>query len=69
MLNQTTAPEANTQNEGRTLKVTFQDFNGVFIAKISNSIDQETFAYGATKDLAKRNAVLNYRTKYATLKN
>ena len=47
------------------LTIAFQDFNGVFLAKISNLKDRETFAYGETKGQAQINALRNYRTKYA----
>lgn len=47
------------------LTIAFQDFNGVFLAKISNLKDRETFAYGETKGQAQINALRNYKTKYA----
>ena len=47
------------------LTVAFQNFNGVFLAKISNLKDKETFAYGETKAKAQMNAIQNYSLKYA----
>ena len=48
------------------LVVAFQDFNGVYLAKISNSRDKETHAFGATKCIAEQNAITNYNLKYNT---
>lgn len=62
-----TAPEATAQKSKTQLTIAFQDFNGVFLAKISNLKDRETFAYGETKGLAQINALRNYRTKYQTV--
>ena len=47
-----------------TLKVAFQNFNGVVLAKISNLKDKETFAYGENQELAQKNALKNYNRKY-----
>lgn len=52
------------------LTIAFQEFNGVFLAKISNLKGKETFAYGENKALAEQNAIRNYNTKYpAALQN
>ena len=59
------APEATAQKSKSNLTIAFQDFNGVFLAKISNLKDRETFAYGETKGQAQINALRNYKTKYA----
>ncbi|KFF26856.1 hypothetical protein [Chryseobacterium vrystaatense] len=59
-----TAPEATVLQNNEELVVVFQNFNGVFLAKITNSKDRETYAYGGTKDSAKENAISNYNTKY-----
>lgn len=61
MLNVTTNP---VQQNNEELVVAFQEFNGVFLAKISNKKDKETFAYGATKSKAERNALRNFSLKY-----
>ena len=58
-----TAQPATAQKS--KLTIAFQDFNGVFLAKISNLKGKETFAYGETKGQAQINALRNYRTKYA----
>ena len=62
-----TAPAVKTQNVKESLTIAFQNFNGVFIAKISNLQGKETFAYGESKSLAELNALRNYRTKYSHL--
>lgn len=62
MQNVTKTPTAK-----QSLTIAFQDFNGVFLAKISNLQGKETFAYGESKCKAQLNAVRNYRTKYSTL--
>jgi len=49
-----------------TLVVAFQDFNGVYLAKISNTKDKQTHAFGATKGEAEKNAIENYNLKYNT---
>lgn len=59
----TTNPVAQNNEE---LVVAFQDFNGVYLAKISNKKDKETHAFGETKDLAQKNALQNYNRKYNT---
>lgn len=59
MQNVTTQKKTN-----EALVVAFQSFNGVFIAKISNKKDKETFAYGETKAVAQLNALRNYKRKY-----
>ena len=66
MRNPETAPAATTKTNDKSLFIVFQDFNGVFLAKISNSKDRETYAYGETKDLAQKNAIANYNLKYNT---
>ena len=60
MRNTTTTPTTK-----ESLTIAFQDFNGVFIAKISNLKGKETFAYGENQTLAEANALRNYRTKYS----
>ncbi len=55
-----------TKKTKESLRITFQDFNGVFLAKISNLKGKETFAYGESKCKAQLHAVRNYRTKYST---
>ena len=62
MLNQT---QPATQPQTEIVTIAFQDFNGVYRAKISNLKDKETFAYGETKESAQANAVKNYSIKYA----
>lgn len=47
------------------LVVAFQEFNGVYLARISNLKDKETHAFGATKKRAEENAMRNFQTKYA----
>lgn len=54
-----------SQPQTESVTIAFQDFNGVFLAKISNLKDKETFAYGETKESAQANAVKNYSIKYA----
>lgn len=61
MRNKTTNP---VQQNNEELVVAFQEFNGVILAKISNKKDKETFAYGATKHKAQRNAIRNFSLKY-----
>ena len=56
-----TAPQPQTES----VTIAFQDFNGVYLAKISNLKDKETFGYGETKESAQTNAVKNFRIKYA----
>ncbi|GEM_PF-2957219 len=57
---------AAKSNEG--LVVAFQDFNGVFIARItSKDRARQTHGYGATKALAEYHALTNFRLKYASL--
>ena len=60
MRNTTTTPSTK-----ESLTIAFQDFNGVFLAKISNLKGKETFAYGESKCKAQLNAVQNYRLKYS----
>lgn len=64
MSNSTTLAPATKQKSNEALVIAFQDFNGVFLAKISNQKGRETFAYGANKAMAEFNALQNYRTKY-----
>ncbi|KFC19377.1 hypothetical protein [Chryseobacterium sp. FH1] len=63
MLNQTKQKPVTKKD---SLVVAFQDFNGVYLAKISNAKDKETHAFGATKCLAEQNAISNYNLKYNT---
>lgn len=58
-----TQTASQPQNK-EALTVAFQDFKGVFLAKISNLKDKETFAYGENKALAEQNALKNYNRKY-----
>ena len=60
----TQAPVAKVKENNEELIIVFQNFNGVFLAKISNSKDKETYAYGETKDSARNNAIENYNQKY-----
>ncbi|MEC5156662.1 hypothetical protein [Chryseobacterium sp. MP_3.2] len=65
MQNVTTAPAAKSKTAKESLTIAFQNFNGVFIAKISNLKGKETFAYGENKVSAEINALQNYRLKYS----
>lgn len=62
----TTAPAAKTEQKKESLTIAFQEFNGVFLAKISNNKGKETFAYGRNKCRAQISAIRNYRIKYFT---
>ncbi len=64
MQNQTQAQPATEPRNRESLTVAFQNFNGVFLAKISNLKGRETHAFGATTALAEQNAMNNYRLKY-----
>lgn len=67
MLNPTTtAPVATVQQNNEELVIVFQNFNGVFLAKISNNSDQQTYAYGISEDVAQENAISRYNLKYNT---
>ncbi len=61
-----TAPAAKNRNRKAVLTTSFQEFNGVFLAKISNNKGKETFAYGKRKCQAQLHALSNYRIKYLT---
>ncbi len=61
----TKALKSVTQSE--ELCITYQKFNGVFLAVISNLNDRQTHAYGRTKLIAGRNALDNFRLKYGTV--
>lgn len=63
---QTTAPAAKNRNRKAVLTTSFQEFNGVFLAKISDQKGQHTFAYGTRKCQAQLHALRNYRKKYLT---
>ena len=65
MLNttQTAQPATEPRNRER-LTVAFQNFNDVFLAKISNLKGRETYAFGPTTAIAQQNAMRNYRLKY-----
>ena len=67
MSNVTKTASATAQKSKSNLTIAFQDFNGVFLAKISNLKGKETFAYGETKGQAQINALRNYRTKYQSV--
>lgn len=62
-----TAPVATATKNNEALVIVFQNFNGVFLAKISNQKDRETFAYGENRCSAELNALRNYRTKYQSV--
>ncbi|MCX8533098.1 hypothetical protein [Chryseobacterium luquanense] len=68
MRNQTTqtAQEATVKQNNEDLVIVFQNFNGVFLAKISNNTDRKTYAYGSSQDLAQENAINRYNRKYNT---
>ena len=67
MSNETkTAPAAKNRNRKATLTIAFQEFNGVFLAKISDQKGQHTFDYGTRKCQAQLHALRNYRKKYLT---
>lgn len=61
-----TAPEATVNENNEELVIVFQNFNGVFLAKISNNSDRKTYAYGRSEDLAQENAISRYNRKYNT---
>ncbi len=63
------ASVATVTENNEELVVVFQNFNGVFLAKICNSKDnkKETYAYGQTESSAQENAVRNYNRKYKFL--
>ena len=58
-----TITASQPQNK-EALKVAFQKFNGVVLAKISNLKDKETFGYGENQVLAEKKALKNYQRKY-----
>lgn len=63
---------SNTTKKGKAneaVVVAFQKFNGVFLAKISNLLGKETFAYGENRKSAQINALRNYRLKYSVTPN
>lgn len=67
MSNETkTAPAAKNRNRKAILTIAFQEFNGVFLAKISDNKGRETHAFGARKCQAQLHALRNYRLKYLT---
>ena len=45
--------------------IAFQKFNGVYLAKISDSKGRSTHAYGKTKKRAEANALSNFQLKYS----
>ncbi|WP_332031111.1 hypothetical protein [Kaistella sp.] len=59
-----TAQPATEPCNRESLTVAFQNFNDVFLAKISNLKGKETYAFGATTAIAQQNAMRNYQTKY-----
>jgi hypothetical protein len=61
---QQTVYRTKVKENNEELVIDFQDFNGVFLAKISNSNDKNTHAYGSTVSIAQQNAIQNYQTKY-----
>ena len=66
MLNstQTAQPATEPKRNRERLTVAFQNFNDVFLAKISNLKGKETYAFGATTAIAQQNAMKNYQLKY-----
>ena len=53
------------KKSNESLVVAFQDFNGVFLARISNkSKSQQTHGVGHTKASAQINAIKLYKEKY-----
>ena len=65
MRNRTEPAQPATEPRNRErLTVAFQNFNDVFLAKISNLKGKETYAFGATTAIAQQNAMRNYRLKY-----
>ena len=66
MSNKTATAPAATEQKKESLTIAFQEFNGVFLAKISNNNGKETFAYGANKCRAQISAIRNYKLKYLT---
>lgn len=66
MLNVTQTAPAATEQKKESLTIAFQQFNGVFLAKISDQKGQHTFAYGTRKCQAQLHALRNYRKKYLT---
>lgn len=65
MRNSTQTASATAPRNRESLTVAFQDFNGVFLAKISNLKGKETHAFGKTQSSAQINALRNYRLKYS----
>ncbi|MFC7345972.1 hypothetical protein ACFQO9_04475 [Chryseobacterium zhengzhouense] len=61
-----TAQEATVTQNNEELVIVFQNFNGVFIATISNKEDRKTYAYGRSQDQAQQNAINRYNRKYNT---
>lgn len=57
-------PATEPKRNRESLTVAFQNFNDVFLAKISNLKGKETYAFGATTAIAQQNALSNYRLKY-----
>ncbi len=65
MLNKLSTAQTSTAPRNReSLTVAFLDFNGVYMARISNRKDRETYAFGSTTAKAQLNAYRNYKTKY-----
>lgn len=58
------APATEPKRNRESLTVAFQNFNDVFLAKISNLKGKETYAFGATTAIAEHNALQNYQMKY-----
>lgn len=70
MLNKLSWAQPATEPRNReSLTVAFQNFNDVFLAKISNLKGKETYAFGATTAIAQQNAMRNYRLKYFKIQN
>lgn len=57
--------ENTVPTSNKALVVAFHDFNGVFLARITNKKqNQQTHGVGSTKALAQMNAIKHYKEKY-----
>lgn len=59
-----TTPTKTPQSPEK-LVVAFHQFHDVFLARVSNQDGRQTHAFGATQELARQNALKNYRLKYS----
>jgi|GEM_PF-6024199 len=55
-----------TPTPNNTLSVVYEPFNEAIRAIISDHKGKKTFAYGATREIAKENALHNFQRKYYT---